>query len=72
MDMSKSKGERILRLPAFCEKIGLSRATVYRRYGHLRVKLGPNSKSATGWLDSDADKIINEAVAARDRAAAAE
>ena len=70
--MSKAKGERILRLPAVCERTGLSRATVYRKYGHMRVKLGPNSASATGWIESDIDNIINEAIAARDSAAAAE
>ena len=70
--MSKAKGERILRLPAVCDRTGLSRATVYRKYGHLRIKLGPTSASATGWLESDIDNIIDGAVAARDRAAAAE
>ncbi len=65
--MSKAKGERILRLPAVCDRTGLSRATIYRRFGHMRVKLGPNS---AGWLESDIDHIIYEAVAARDAAAA--
>ena len=65
-----AKGQRILRLPAVVERIGLSRATVYRRLGHLRIQLGPNS---AGWLESDIDGWIAERVAeSRAGAAAAE
>ena len=63
-------GPRILRLPSVMDKTGLSRATVYRRFGHIRVQLGPNS---AGWLESDIDAWITERVAAsRAGAAAAE
>lgn len=55
-----AKGQRILRLPAVCERTGLSRATVYRRFGHMRIKLGPNS---SGWLESEIDMWIAERVA---------
>ena len=54
------KGQRILRLPAVVERIGWSRATVYRRLGHLRIKLGPNS---AGWLESDIDAFLTERIA---------
>lgn len=53
------KGQRILRLPAVVERIGWSRATVYRRLGHLRIKLGPNS---AGWLESDIDAFLTERI----------
>ena len=55
-----AKGQRILRLPAVVERIGLSRATVYRRLGHLRIQLGPNS---AGWLESDIDWWLSQRVA---------
>ena len=55
------KGQRILRLPAVCDRIGWSRATVYRRLGHLRIQLGPNS---TGWLEADIDAFLTERIAA--------
>ncbi len=65
-----AKGQRILRLPSVMDKTGLSRATVYRRFGHIRVQLGPNS---AGWLESDIDAWISARVAAsRAGAAAAE
>ncbi len=65
-----AKGQRMLRLPAVVEKTGLSRATVYRRFGHMRIALGPNS---AGWLESDIDAWITERIAAsRGGAAAAE
>ena len=54
------KGQRILRMPAVVERIGWSRATVYRRLGHLRIKLGPNS---SGWLESDIDAFLTERIA---------
>ena len=52
---------RILRLPAVCDRTGLSRATVYRRLGHLKIELGPHS---AGWLESDIDDWIDERIAA--------
>ncbi len=61
-----AKGRRVLRLPAVVERIGLSRATVYRRLGHLRIKLGKNS---VGWLEDDIAAWIAERVAERDAAA---
>ena len=65
-----AKGQRILRLPSVMDKTGLSRATVYRRFGHMRIQLGPNS---AGWLESDIDAWITERIAAsRASAAAAE
>ena len=68
--IASAKGQRILRLPSVMDKTGLSRATVYRRFGHIRVQLGPNS---AGWLESDIDAWISERVAAsREGAAAAE
>ena len=63
-----AKGQRILRLPAVVDKTGLSRATVYRRFGHMRIALGANS---AGWLESDIDAWIAERVAASRGAAAA-
>lgn len=63
------KGQRILRLPAVVERIGWSRATVYRRLGHLRIKLGPNS---AGWLESDIDAFLTERIAASRADAAAD
>ncbi len=56
-----AKGQRVLRLPAVMDRTGLSRATIYRRLGHMRVQLGPNS---AGWLESDIDAWISERVAA--------
>ena len=67
---ARAKGQRILRLPSVMDKTGLSRATVYRRFGNIRIALGPNS---AGWLESDIDAWISERVAAsRARAAAAQ
>ena len=63
-----AKGQRILRLPAVVERVGLSRATVYRRLGHLRIQLGPNS---AGWLESDIDFWIAQRVAESRAGAAA-
>ena len=54
-------GRRILRVPAVMDKTGLSRATIYRMLGPLRIKLGANS---AGWLESDIDAWISERVAA--------
>ncbi len=56
-----AKGQRILRLPSVMDKTGLSRATIYRRFGHMRIQLGPNS---AGWLESDIDAWIAERIAA--------
>ncbi len=56
-----AKGQRILRLPSVMDKTGLSRATIYRRFGHMRIKLGPNS---AGWLESDIECWIADRVAA--------
>lgn len=56
-----AKGQRILRLPEVCDRTGLSRATIYRRFGHLRIKLGPNS---AGWLEHEIDEAIADLVAA--------
>ncbi len=65
-----TKGQRILRLPAVVDKTGLSRATVYRRFGHMRIALGPNS---AGWLEHEIEAWIGERIAAsRGGAAAAE
>ena len=65
-----AKGQRILRLPSVMDKTGLSRATVYRRFGNIKIALGPNS---AGWLESNIDAWISERVAAsRAGAAAAE
>ena len=57
----KAKGQRILRLPSVMDKTGLSRATIYRRFGHMRIQLGPNS---AGWLETDIDAWITERIAA--------
>ena len=56
-----AKGQRILRLPSVMDRTGLSRATVYRRFGHMRIQLGPNS---AGWLESDIDAWITARIAA--------
>ncbi len=62
-----AKGQRVLRLPAVMDRTGLSRSTIYRKLGHLRVPLGENS---AGWLESDVAGWIAERVAERDAAAA--
>ncbi len=68
-----AKPHRILRMPEIQSRLGgLSRSTIYRKYGHMFVKLGPKPGSASGMTESDVDNIVDEAVAARDRAAAAE
>ena len=68
-----AKPHRILRMPEIQSRLGgQSRSTIYRKHGRLFVKLGPKPTSASGMLESDVDNIVNEAVAARDRAAAAE
>ena len=56
-----AKGQRILRLPSVMDRTGLSRATVYRRFGHLRIKLGPNS---TGWIEAEIEGEIQKLIAA--------
>ena len=55
------KGLRILRIFKVCKKTGLSKATVYRKFGHLRIKLGANS---SGWLEHEIDAEIEKLVAA--------
>ncbi len=56
-----TKGERILRLPSVMDKTGLSRATVYRRWGHLRIKMGPN---AVGWIEGEIEIELLKLIAA--------
>ncbi len=65
-----AKPHRILRMPEIQNRIPLSRSSIYRKYGHLFVKLGPEPTAASGMTDSDVDAIVDEAVADRDRAAA--
>ena len=66
------KSDRILRLPEVEERTGIRRATIYRRAKGgtfpQPVRLGPNS---TGWLESEIDTFLAEAVAARDAHAGA-
>ena len=65
------KGDTILRLPEVEKRTGLRRASIYRRAAAgtfpKPVRLGPNS---TGWLESEIDTFIAEAVAQRDQASA--
>jgi len=62
--------QRILRMPEVCDRLGVSRTTVWRmsRQGKLPrpIKIG----SSSGWLEADIDKIIDAAIAERDRRAA--
>jgi prophage regulatory protein len=65
------KGDSILRLPEVEKRTGLRRASIYRRAAAgtfpKPIRMGPNS---TGWLESEIDGFIAEAVAQRDRGAA--
>lgn len=65
------KGDAILRLPEVEKRTGLRRASIYRRAAAgtfpKPVRMGPNS---TGWLESEIDSFIAEAVAQRNQAAA--
>lgn len=65
------KGDTILRLPEVEKRTGLRRASIYRRAAAgtfpKPVRLGPNS---TGWLESEIDGFIANAVAQRDQASA--
>ncbi len=65
-----AKPHRILRMPEIQNRIPLSRSSIYRKYGHLFVKLGPEPTAASGIPDTDIDAIVDEAVKARDAAAA--
>ncbi len=68
--VAAARGLRILRVRSVMDKTGLSRATVYRRFGHLRIKLGPNS---AGWIEAEIESEIKKLIAAsRAGAAAAE
>lgn len=62
------KGDSILRLPEVEKRTGLRRASIYRRAAAgtfpKPVRLGPNS---TGWLESEIDTFIANAVAQRDK-----
>ena len=52
---------RILRIAGVCDMTGYSKATIHRRFGHLRIKLGPNS---SGWLEHEIEAEIEALVAA--------
>ncbi len=56
-----ARGVRILRMPSVMDKTGWSRATVYRRFGHLRTKLGPNT---AGWIEAEIEIEIQKLIAA--------
>ena len=43
------------------DKSGLSRSQVYRKFGHLRIKLGPNS---AGWIEAEIESEIQKLIAA--------
>ena len=63
-------GEPVLRMAQVRFQLGdISRATVYRLYGHARIKLGPN---ITVWTQSYIDSVKQEAIDAAPAAAAAE
>ena len=64
-----AKRQTILRLPAVCERTGLSRSQVYRVLGDMRIKLGPNS---AGWIEAEIEKWITERIAASRGGVAAE
>jgi prophage regulatory protein len=59
----RTRGERILRLAGVMDRTGLSRSSVYRQLGSLRISLGENS---AGWLERDIDSWISERIAKRD------
>ena len=65
-------GDRILRLPEVANRTGLSGPTIYKRARKgtfpKPIKLGPNS---TGWLESEIDGFLSNAVAERDQALSA-
>jgi predicted DNA-binding transcriptional regulator AlpA len=43
------------------DKSGLSRSQVYRKFGHLRIQLGPNS---AGWIEAEIESEIKKLIAA--------
>ncbi len=64
-----ARGLRILRMPHVMDKSGWSRATVYRRWGHLRIKMGPN---AVGWIEGEIEIELLKLIAASRAGAATE
>jgi predicted DNA-binding transcriptional regulator AlpA len=64
------KPKRILRVNVVAERLGCSRATLYRleRAGLLpaRIIIGPG---ASGWLEADVDRFIDERPRAQPAAA---
>ena len=63
------RGRCILRLPGVMAKTGLTRTEVYRKLGHLRIRLGPNT---AGWVEAEIEKWIGERIAESRAGVAAE
>ncbi len=59
--VAAARGLRILRIRSVMDKSGLSRSQVYRKFGHMRIKLGPNS---AGWIEHEIDGEIRKLIAA--------
>ncbi|WP_111268045.1 helix-turn-helix transcriptional regulator [Marilutibacter maris] len=61
------KGDSVLRIQEVERRTGLRRASIYRRAAMgtfpKQIRLGPNT---TGWLESEIDGFLAEAVAKRD------
>lgn len=59
--VAAARGLRILRVRSVMDKSGLSRSQVYRKFGHLRIQLGPNS---AGWIEAEIESEIKKLIAA--------
>ncbi len=59
--VAAARGLRILRIRSVMDKSGHSRSQVYRKFGHLRIKLGPNS---VGWIEGEIESEIQKLIAA--------
>lgn len=62
--------QRIIRLPAVLDRVGLSRSTLYAMIAAkefpAQFKIGASaSASASGWLESDIDSWIEKRQASR-------
>lgn len=68
----QTRPRRILRVPAVCDRVGMSRSVVY-----VMIKAGtfprpvPLNDKSVGWIESEIDDWILSRVAARDAQAVA-
>ena len=69
-DYRDPSAERFLRVEAVCDRVGSSRATLYREIslGRFPPPVKIFGKRASAWLESEVNAFVASRIAARDKA----